>query len=98
MSQSDADKISWRGSDEGNKLKQMNSSSWTTSNVNIYEVWGNNESGFSALAGSCRMFNGLWGIPEPAPLDSGGHQLGIIMSLVPLFGLPEIECIQVLWT
>jgi uncharacterized protein (TIGR02145 family) len=59
MSQAEANKTSWRGTDQGNKLKIKNTEAWT-----IYSdltVWGNNQSGFNATAGACVMFNGAWG-------------------------------------
>ncbi len=59
MSSSEADKVSWRGNDEGEKLKIEAPQGWTT----YGDVWATNESGFMALAGSCRLFNGTWGSP-----------------------------------
>ena len=59
MSSTDADKLSWRGNTEGEKLKIEAPQGWTTYD----DVWSTNESGFSALAGSCRLFNGTWGSP-----------------------------------
>lgn len=59
MSLSDADKLAWRGSNQGEKLKIKSPEGWS-----IYEsVWNTNESGFTALAGSCRLANGKWGNP-----------------------------------
>jgi len=52
MSQSDADNMSWRGTDEGNKLRST--SGWN-SGCN-----GTNESGFSALPGGDRFNNGVY--------------------------------------
>ena len=62
MSAEDADKINWRGSDQGNKLKVAggNTTYWATSS-DIYAIFGSNESGFNALGSACRMFNGPWG-------------------------------------
>jgi uncharacterized protein (TIGR02145 family) len=64
MSRDEADKVNWRGTDEGNKLKIQGDGStvWTVP-ANRYEVWGSNESGFSAIAGGCVMFNGIEGNP-----------------------------------
>ena len=53
MSQSNVDKTSWRGTNEGDKLKMEARKGWT----DFENVWGNNESGFSAVAGGCRLFN-----------------------------------------
>lgn len=51
----------WRGTDEGDKLKEETT---TTTGWNFYEgIWGTNETGFTAGGGSCRVFNGEWGIP-----------------------------------
>jgi len=53
MSQSNVDKTSWRGTNEGDKLKVQAPKGWSE-----YEnVWGTNESGFSAVSGGCRLFN-----------------------------------------
>lgn len=61
MNQADADKLNWRGVDEGEKLKIK---SKTTGCWKEFEnVWDTNESGFTALAKGCRLFNGALGIP-----------------------------------
>lgn len=59
MSQSDADKTSWRGDHEGDKLKVASPAEW----VQYGTIWSTNESGFGALPHGCRMFNGGWGQP-----------------------------------
>ncbi len=59
MSEGDAGKKGWRGNVEGDKLKKEGTTGWTT----FSGVWSTNESGFSALAGGCRLFNGKWGEP-----------------------------------
>lgn len=53
----EADKVNWRGSTEGNKLKLQGTTLWEKPS-DEFEVWGTNESGFSAIAGSCVMFDG----------------------------------------
>ena len=59
MSSADADNVGWRGVDEGSKLKIASPNGWT-----LYDdVWSTNESGFTALAGSCRLFNATFGSP-----------------------------------
>lgn len=58
MSQADADKVNWRGTDQGDKLKVQAPTDWASGTS-----WGTNESGFTALAGSCRLFNAAWGNP-----------------------------------
>ncbi|MBL0341822.1 MAG: fibrobacter succinogenes major paralogous domain-containing protein [Bacteroidetes bacterium] len=59
MSGSEVDFTGWRGSNEGEKLKMEANSGWA-----FYEnVWATNESGFSAEAGSCIVFNGKLGNP-----------------------------------
>jgi uncharacterized protein (TIGR02145 family) len=59
MSSADADNVGWRGVDEGGKLKIASPNGWT-----LYDdVWSTNESGFTALAGSCRLFNATFGSP-----------------------------------
>jgi uncharacterized protein (TIGR02145 family) len=64
MSKEEADKVNWRGTDEGNKLKiqGVGLTVWTNP-TNKYEVWGTNESGFSAIGDGCVMFNGIMGQP-----------------------------------
>ena len=41
------------------KLKEKGTVSWTR----FEDVWGTNESGFTAKAGGCRMPTGIWGTP-----------------------------------
>ena len=62
MSPEDTGFLNWRGSDQGNKLKIVggNTMFWMTSS-DIYNIFGNDESGFTALGGACRLFNGQWG-------------------------------------
>lgn len=62
MSAEDTEKLNWRGSDQGNKLKTVggNTMYWAASS-DIYTIFGNNSSGFTALGGACRVFNGSWG-------------------------------------
>jgi uncharacterized protein (TIGR02145 family) len=60
MSDVDLDKLNWRGTDEGNKMKI--NSGWNSPS-DQYHTWGTNESGFSAMGGGCCMFNGVWGDP-----------------------------------
>jgi uncharacterized protein (TIGR02145 family) len=59
MSQQEADKFSWRGSDQADKLKSNDQNDWSE----FGDVFSTNESGFTALAGSCRLFNSNWGDP-----------------------------------
>jgi uncharacterized protein (TIGR02145 family) len=56
MSQLEADKTSWRGTKESEKLLVESSVGWPRS-----LAFGTNESGFSALPGGCRLFNGSVG-------------------------------------
>ncbi len=62
MAVEDLDKTNWRGTTEGDQLKEESTSTtgWIYYNNS---VWGNNNSGFSATGGSCRVYNGEWGIP-----------------------------------
>lgn len=54
------DKINWRGSKEGDALKiEGATGEWAF----VEGVWGTNESGFSALAASCRFYKGDLGNP-----------------------------------
>jgi hypothetical protein len=59
MSNSEADKTGWRGNDEGSKLKIEGAQGWTEN----LTYWPTNESGFTAKAGSCRLFDGTFGEP-----------------------------------
>lgn len=59
MSPNDADKSCWRGTHEGEKLKIEGTQGWTR----FGNVWPTNVSGFTALAGGCRLFNGIWADP-----------------------------------
>lgn len=59
MNQNDADKTGWRGTDEGEKLKIAAPEGW----IAYENVWGTNESGFTAIANGCRLYNNVWGYP-----------------------------------
>lgn len=59
MNAAQSEQNGWRGSNEGDKLKIPAPDGWTK----YGSVWGTNESGFSAEAKGCRMFNGGWGDP-----------------------------------
>ncbi|MEI6062322.1 MAG: fibrobacter succinogenes major paralogous domain-containing protein [Bacteroidota bacterium] len=62
MNKDDAEKMNWRGEDQGNRLKITggNTVDWAKSD-DEYSIFGTNESGFAAVGGACRMFNGEWG-------------------------------------
>lgn len=70
MGESEIDKVNWRGTHEGEKLKVSGVGGGAENWQQYSDVWSTNESGFSALAGNCRMFNGGWGFP--AGLQSTG--------------------------
>jgi uncharacterized protein (TIGR02145 family) len=60
MSETEINKINWREDNKvGDKLKVKGPGGWTK----FESVWGNNESGFEALSGGCRLNNGNWGNP-----------------------------------
>ncbi len=59
MSQTEADKLTWRGTNQGEQLKVASPNGWTQ----FGQVWSTNESGFTALAGGCRLYNGIWADP-----------------------------------
>lgn len=60
MQYSQIEKIGWRGTDQGSKIKVEGKKSWA---VISYDTWPTNESGFSATAGSNRLYNGKFGDP-----------------------------------
>lgn len=60
MESSQSDRTGWRGTNEGDKLKATGGSRWA-----VYPgVWASNESGFSAFAGGCRLFDGRYSYPN----------------------------------
>ena len=59
MENPETDKSGWRGSTEGDKLKIEAPAGWSP----YHDVWATNESGFTALAGSCRLPNAEFGQP-----------------------------------
>ncbi len=59
VSQPDADKSGWRGTNEGDKLKIKENIGWSP----YGNVWATNESGFTAQGGSCRLPNAGFGQP-----------------------------------
>ncbi len=61
MSPSDADGTSWRGTHEAEKMKVIRGT--TNAFADYGNIWTTNESGFSALALGCRMFDGTFGDP-----------------------------------
>ena len=65
MTAEETDKTGWRGQKEGNSLKIEGYEGWDTYGEN----WPDNASGFSAIAGGCRLWNGTWG--QPGLLSTG---------------------------
>ena len=59
MEAGEAAKKGWRGTHEGEKLKTVGTTDWS----DYPNIWPTNESGFSALAGGCRLVDGTWGNP-----------------------------------
>ncbi|MFN5356945.1 MAG: fibrobacter succinogenes major paralogous domain-containing protein [Bacteroidota bacterium] len=59
MSSSAANALGWRGGKEGDALKATGTVNW----ARFDPVWADNSSGFSALSGSCRIFDGRFGTP-----------------------------------
>lgn len=59
MKKVDADNENWRGTHEAEKLKIEAPNGWTR----YGEIWGTNESGFTALARGCRLYDGTPGDP-----------------------------------
>jgi uncharacterized protein (TIGR02145 family) len=60
LSQESAEAFGWRGNKEGSKLKTFGRKSWL---IIENSTWPTNETGFSANAGSNRLYNGVWGDP-----------------------------------
>jgi uncharacterized protein (TIGR02145 family) len=59
MTSGEAEKVNFRGTNQADALKQEGSNAWSP----YSGIWSTNETGFSALAGNCRMFDGVWGDP-----------------------------------
>ncbi|MCK4981113.1 MAG: fibrobacter succinogenes major paralogous domain-containing protein, partial [Candidatus Delongbacteria bacterium] len=86
MSQSNADDIGNRGTDEGEKLKEIGETHWVTNNN------ATNESGFTALPGGCRYdtgsFNSLgysayfWTTTENSTYTAWYRKLGFDYSSI----------------
>jgi uncharacterized protein (TIGR02145 family) len=55
MSQADADKYDWRGSDEGGQLKELGFTDWSVPNTGA-----SNSSGFTAVPGGFRSAKGMF--------------------------------------
>ena len=55
----EADKTSWRGTNEGNDMKIEGTKGWDTYGSN----WPENKTGFSAIAGGSRLWDGTWSVP-----------------------------------
>jgi uncharacterized protein (TIGR02145 family) len=77
MSKTESDKSGWRGTNEAEKLIIGGSGGWPAEST----VFGDNSSGFSALPGGCRVFNGnigelfVAGYWWTASLNSGNEYL-----------------------
>ncbi len=67
MSSEETNKTNWRGSKEGDKLKIKQTGDGATMWTKYGEVWGTNESGFTALASGFRMFDGTIGDKKNSP-------------------------------
>jgi uncharacterized protein (TIGR02145 family) len=61
MSATDANSTNWRGTNEADKLKIQSYENWQ--DLHSDALFSTNESGFTALAGSCRIFNSIFGYP-----------------------------------
>lgn len=59
MSADAANKTTWRGTNQGDQLKISGTDRWTS----YGNVWPTNESGFSAMPGGCRVYDGSWSDP-----------------------------------
>jgi len=66
ISQSEIDKVNWRGTNEANKLRMYSTTYWAES-PDQYEIWGTNETGFTALPNGCVVVSArtvAFGLPE----------------------------------
>ena len=71
MNKDTAEKVNWRGTTEGNKLKSKSDRDWQYSTLGpLYNssskvaiLYGTNESGFNAVGTGCMMFFGVLGNP-----------------------------------
>ncbi len=61
MNLGDANGTGWRGTHEGEKMKVERGATYGWGDYG--NVWATNESGFSAVANGCRMFDGTLGNP-----------------------------------
>jgi uncharacterized protein (TIGR02145 family) len=60
MDKTDVDKVSWRGRKEGNQLRvqKKDGKKWASA-TDPFEIWGTNETGFSALPATQIRFDGI---------------------------------------
>lgn len=72
MTYDDINKTSWRGTNQGDKLKKYEGMETTGGKTYLTKYWEpygevfpSNESGFSAIAGGYRMPDGTWGAKSP---------------------------------
>ncbi len=59
MNAEQLNKTGWRGNNEAELIKIENDKNW----AEYGDVWQTNKTGFTALAGACKVFNGTWGYP-----------------------------------
>ncbi len=59
MSTADLDQNGWRGKGVAEALRMSSPEGWTV----VSDVWSTNTTGFTALAGGCRLFDGRWSDP-----------------------------------
>lgn len=83
MSQSEIDKMNWRGTNEANKIRLYSTAYWANS-PDPYEIWGTNESGFTALPNGCVVVSArtvLDGLPKvSARYSSSSDEMGFWWS------------------
>jgi uncharacterized protein (TIGR02145 family) len=59
MDEASLNRMGWRGTNQGEQLKQEAQLGW----IRYEDVWNTNTSGFTALAGGCRLPDGRFGDP-----------------------------------
>ena len=82
LSQDEIDMVNWRGTKEANKLRLSVNPYWVKS-PDQYEIWGSNESGFTALPNGCIIVSArtvAFGLPEISARYAAFGEMGFWWS------------------